>query len=282
MYPSVTLWVVFLCFLMNERLMLLNWNVRGLNDPARRLVVKDLVNKCKYFVLCLQERKLSSFTEAHRAELGGPGLRGSIVLRVNGTRGGILLLWDESMFVVDLVSSGVFSNTTRMVPCQGLEQPWYLTTVYGPVDAECKQGFLDEIGGIHANMNGAWCNVGDFNLIKDPTDKNNDRINGRWMSKFRAALNSSSLREILLIGRSFTWSNEQSRPTLVRMDRAFCNVEWELCFPTTKLLPQATAMSDHCPLLLVNDALPRKPRRFHFEEYWRFLSGFKEVVKAAW
>ncbi|KAE8818263.1 hypothetical protein D1007_03893 [Hordeum vulgare] len=41
-------------------------------------------------------------------------------------------------------------------------------------------------------------------------------------------------------------------------------------------------MSDHCPLLLVNEGLVRKPRRFRFEEYWRFLTGFNLVVAAAW
>lgn len=101
------------------------------------------------------------------------------------------------------------------------------------------------------------------------------------MTWFRAALNSSSLREIPLIGRRFTWSNEQSPPTLVHLDRAFCNIDWELRFPAAKLLPQATAMSDHSPLLLVNEGLIKKPRRFRFEEYWRFLDGFKEVVIAA-
>lgn len=68
----------------------------------------------------------------------------------------------------------------------------------------------------------------------------------------------------------------------MRLDRAFCNVDWELLFPSAKLLPQSSAISDHCPLLLVNDAILKTNRRFRFETYWQFISGFKEVVDQSW
>ncbi|XP_073355220.1 uncharacterized protein [Aegilops tauschii subsp. strangulata] len=102
------------------------------------------------------------------------------------------------------------------------------------------------------------------------------------MARFRSALNSSDLKEINLCGRRFTWSNEHASPTLVRLDRAFCTLEWDLQFSTARLQPLATAMSDHCPLLLTCESSSRCSARFRFEAFWPHVSGFKEVVAAVW
>jgi hypothetical protein len=112
--------------------------------------------------------------------------------------------------------------------------------VYGPHDDACKQRFLNVIVEIYNSVKGPWMITDDFNLIKEARDENNSNIDRRWMLKCRTALNSSNLHEIPLIGRKYTWSNEQLRPTLVRLDRAFCNLDWEMCFPAAKLLPQSS------------------------------------------
>jgi hypothetical protein len=97
--------------------------------------------------------------------------------------------------------------------------------------------------------------TGDFNLILHDHEENKPRVNITWMTRFKLALDLSFLREIKLIGRRFTWSNEQQDPTMSHLDRTFCNVEWDEAFPAAKLLPQASSMSDHFPLLLVQDLI---------------------------
>ena len=42
------------------KLRMISWNVRGLNDPRKRLVVKNLLREWKYDVVCLQETKIAS------------------------------------------------------------------------------------------------------------------------------------------------------------------------------------------------------------------------------
>ena len=44
----------------------------------------------------------------------------------------------------------------------------------------------------------------------------------------------------------------------------------------------SSSVSDHCPLLLSNNARPRRPRSFKFENFWTVLPGFKQVVEHAW
>ena len=42
------------------KIKMISWNVRGLNDPWKRLVVKNLLREWKCDVVCLQETKIAS------------------------------------------------------------------------------------------------------------------------------------------------------------------------------------------------------------------------------
>ena len=42
------------------KIKMISWNVRGLNDPRKRLVVKNLLREWKCDVVCLQEMKIAS------------------------------------------------------------------------------------------------------------------------------------------------------------------------------------------------------------------------------
>jgi len=64
--------------------------------------------------------------------------------------------------------------------------------------------------------------AGDFNMIYSSEDKNNDNVNRAMMGRFRRFVNDLELKEILLLGRRYTWSNERDSPTLVKLDRVLC------------------------------------------------------------
>jgi hypothetical protein len=193
----------------------------------------------------------------------------------------VLLFWCHDRFQCINTTVGEFSITVTLLDKE-CEQTWNLTSVYGPTDDGRRQSFLNELVAVHAQVTGPWLVIGDFNLILNDVDKNKPRVNRSWMRRFKVALDSSYLREIKLVGRRFTWSNEQADPTLVRLDRAFCNAEWDDLHPAAKLLPQSSSMSDHCPLLLVQDLVFKTPPRFRFESFWPLLQGYNEVVQQSW
>lgn len=58
-------------------------------------------------------------------------------------------------------------------------------------------------------VQGAWCIVGDFNLLAAESDKNNGNVNRGLINRFRGLLNTLELRELYLFGRRYTWSSEQ-------------------------------------------------------------------------
>ena len=175
-----------------------------------------------------------------------------------GTKGGILLLWnDDHLDLRDIVIRRFsVTATVSIVECGTTLS---ITVVYGPAQDNCKQTFFRELRNSKPVRDVGWLVLGDFNLIYQARDKNNQNLNLHRMRQFHAALSFCELREIHLQNRKFTWSNERWRPTLVGLDRVFCNERWDLVFEQHGLQAQATALSDHSPLMLSSLAGPRRP-----------------------
>lgn len=102
------------------------------------------------------------------------------------------------------------------------------------------------------------------------------------MQRFRRTIDSLQLAELHLTGRLYTWSNEQSRPTMERIDRVFATVQWLECHPFHHLHGRSTDASDHAPLLLVLSTEPWALPCFRFESFWASVEGFLDVVGVAW
>jgi hypothetical protein len=129
--------------------------------------------------------------------------------------------------------------------------------VYGPQDDAAKIEFLHELQEFWAACDEPGLICGDFKLILRDEDKNNGHINRRMMNRFRRVTNDLALKEVYLNGRRYTWSNEQSLPTLVPLDRVLCTVDWEEQFGECHLCCLTSVVSDHSPLLL--DCSPTHP-----------------------
>lgn len=158
---------------------------------------------------------------------------------------------------------------------------WWFTGVYGPHQDNLKQDFLQELREIRVGCEGPWIVAGDFNQIYSSEDKNNTNINRAMLGRFRRWINDLELKEIPLIGRKYTWSNQREVPTLVKLDHLFCTAGWEELFPDYILISKASEDSDHCPLVLKLKEDKGK-MRFHFEIFWPKMLGFLEVVSNSW
>jgi hypothetical protein len=119
-------------------------------------------------------------------------------------------------------------------------------------------------------------------MIYRAPDKNNSRTNKRLMGQFHYFLNEVVLKEIHLKEHFFTWSNERLHPTLEQIDRALISEGWEEVFSKNDLHALVSMCSDHAPLLLHTDSHLIGKKHFHFRAFWPKLSGFLDVVQAAW
>lgn len=104
----------------------------------------------------------------------------------------------------------------------------HISTIYK--HGQEKLLFLQELRTIRDAYNEPWLLAGDLNLILQASDKNNSNLNRAMMNLFKRLIEDVALKEIPLHGRRFTWSNQQNDPVLVKLDRVFCSVNWELLF----------------------------------------------------
>ena len=90
-------------------LKILSWNVRGLNDCRKRLIVKNLLRDWKYDVICLQETKLTGMDRQMVGNLWSCPFVDWVALDAVQTACGILLMWDRRVLERTEVLVGSFS-----------------------------------------------------------------------------------------------------------------------------------------------------------------------------
>lgn len=87
--------------MLEQKCVTLSWNVRGLNNPARRKVVRDLVRDQGCSIVCLQETKLEAVTAQVVEETLGPNFADNFAfLPAVGTRGGVLIAVDRNYYTL--------------------------------------------------------------------------------------------------------------------------------------------------------------------------------------
>lgn len=188
------------------------WNVRGLNGRARRSVVREFLLQHLPTLVCLQETKISNFCTNHALETLG-NMFDYVVLSAVNVSGGILLGWHRDAWAAVVLATGRFSISASL-SAVGSQEHWLITVVYGPQSDQDKAAFLDELTQFRSANPGPWMVCGDFNMIYQVADKNNDCLDRRAMQRFRSFINRAHLQEVDLVGWRFTWSNHQGTPTL--------------------------------------------------------------------
>lgn len=166
-----------------------------------------------------------------------------------GTGGGALLAVDREHYTILQSEVSMNSVSAKIQSTMGIGD-WWLTVVYGPQEDSGKLQFLQELRAIRNNIPERWLVVGDFNTILQAQDKSNANLNRRMMGEFRKAVDDMQLKELKLMGRRFTWSNDR---TQTRIDSAFCTADWDLMLPDCNLQALSSLVSDHCPLLMVGN-----------------------------
>ena len=74
---------------------MMSWNVRGLNDSRKRLVVRNLLLEWNFGVVCLQETKLAGMDRQLICSLWSCPYVDWVALDADQTAGGVLMMWDR-------------------------------------------------------------------------------------------------------------------------------------------------------------------------------------------
>ena len=92
---------------------ILSWNVRGLNDSRKRLIVKNCLREWKCDVICLQETKLSGMDRQMVGNLWSCPYVDWVALDAVQTAGGVVMMWDRRVLERTEVLVGSFSVSIR-------------------------------------------------------------------------------------------------------------------------------------------------------------------------
>ena len=185
-----------------QLLKVLVWNVRGLNSPARRHSIFQVVASADPSIVCFQETKMYVMDQYNVMQCLGPSFDGFAYLPATETRGGILVGWDTSVLAMDNFTFDQFALTGLVHNKDGWDR--WLTVVYGPQGDELKTQFLVELQHRRDLCPGPWMVLGDFNMILNANEKNNVNLNRNMMRRFRKFVENNELKEICMHGMRFT------------------------------------------------------------------------------
>lgn len=257
------------------------WNVRGLGHPDKCAVVRDSLTAASPHIVCLQESKLQLLDNI-KAHSFLPATNDAFAYApADGSSGGIITAWNSGSFSLASSVTHPYSLTTTLHSTQD-DSIITITNVYAPADHRDTPLFLDEINTLLPSITGPWLLLGDFNLTRDISDKNNNNFNPSLATSFNNTIDNLALLELPLLDRLFTWSNGREHPTLARLDRAFINNDFSSAYPNTTLTSLPRQTSDHVPLLVsISTSIP-KPSTFRFENSWLKHTSFLITILPTW
>jgi hypothetical protein len=265
----------------NRSWQILCWNIRGLNDSNKWDAVRNKVEESACAVFCLQETKKQDFDSGFIRNFAPRRFDKFDFVPSVGASGGILLVWNSSVFDGTVLDKQRFGITMHFVSIHS-GQSWKLTSVYGPCTEPARSEFLSWFRGHVINPDDNWLFMGDFNFYRSLENRNRPGGNLHDTFLFNDAIGHLGLVELPIKGRAYTWSNMQQNPLLEQLDWFFTSVNWTNEFPMTGVVPLAKVTSDHIPCkIMINTSIP-KSNLFRFENFWTEHSEFMNVVANSW
>ena len=266
------------------KLKIMSWNVKGINDVAKRSLIRAFIKSQRVDLGCLQETKLREISRGLIRSLGVGNHLEWVVVKAKGSSGGIVVFWDSRVLKLLGVEESHYTISCRFSLVEE-HFTWVFTGVYGPTSRGCREALWDELGAIRGLWGDPWCIGGDFNIITFPSERNREgRLSGS-MRRFSQVLDDLELKDLPLQGGLFTWKGGPSNTRMARLDRFLVTEEWDSFFGGARqsILPRPT--SDHFSVLLERGGggiVGRGPSPFKFENMWLKEEGFKDLVGEWW
>ncbi|GMJ16046.1 hypothetical protein HRI_005273800 [Hibiscus trionum] len=180
-------------------LSLITWNVRGLRRKEKKKAIRDLSRRYKTKMIFVQETKMETIQRREVKRLWGSDSFNYEFAAANGSAGGLLCIWDDSVFTV---SDTVVKD--RFVALIGVWQQSKVRcgflNLYGPsVDNE-KASFLAEVLAFLKSWQIPWCVGGDFNVFLSSEEKIGFTLNKSLLNLFNQFVNEAGLIDLPLVG----------------------------------------------------------------------------------
>ncbi|XP_028072274.1 uncharacterized protein LOC114274528 [Camellia sinensis] len=235
---------------------MLIWNCRGAGNARFRRNLWELVRLHKPDMIILMKTKVELNTMG--MFFNNLGFTASTHVDPTGRSGGIWLLWNPSQTNVRVHDASSQMITTTISRQDYLD--WVLSAVYASSNIRMRDELWNDLTTLAQHTQKPWLVAGDFNDYSSFEDKRsfstspsqNLSQSQRRSQKFSDRISSCNLMDLGCVGPRLTWTNNRKRwaNTMVRLDRALCNTEWQTLFPEGYVHNLPRTYSDHSPILL--------------------------------
>nr|GEV37409.1 RNA-directed DNA polymerase, eukaryota [Tanacetum cinerariifolium] len=208
------------------------------------------------------------------------GKQGEDVVDSLGNSGGILCIWEETVFKKDHITI-----SDSFVAIYGTRVPnkakILIVAIYAPQDPKYRRVLWDYISILLSRWNGEVILMGDFNEVR-----NKDERRGSWFNSYNSRLfdnfiSSSGLVDVKMEGYTFTWSHPSAKK-ISKLDRFLVSDGVISLFPSITALCLDRHLSDHRPIILSEVKLDFGPVPFCLYHSWFSYVGFNDMVEQTW
>nr|GEX44447.1 nucleotide-binding alpha-beta plait domain-containing protein [Tanacetum cinerariifolium] len=147
--------------------------------------------------------------------------------------------------------------------------------------ANQKKMLWDYLSLVITNWKGEVIIMGDFNEVRNKTERFGSVFNAQGANAFNAFISSSGLAKVPLGGCSFTWCHK-SATKMSKLDRFLISESLMSSCPNISAISLDRFLSDHRPILLREFMLDYGSTPFRFFHYWIEVDGFLKMVKDTW
>lgn len=180
------------------------------------------------------------------------------------------MLWANEISV-EILESNLFFIAAR-INLGPRAQPWLLFAVYGDYSDAANSFIWGKLSQYISQSDIPVCALGDFNCVTGQQEKaGGNPVFKAKNKRFRAFLQQSGLVDLGHSALAFTWANNQGGKTLIleRLDHRVATADWVNLFPNSKNFHLPNYSSDHLPILLRTEPIPKmKVRPFRVEQWW--------------
>lgn len=259
----------------------ISWNVWGLNDLGKRRVVKAALRKWNPQVTCLQETKTVKVDRKFILSIGGGRWADWEHLGASGAAGGILVMWDNRVFIKmgSVIGSYSVSCLLKWVDNDRL---CVFSGVYGPCSDASRKVLWEELKLVRLRWNFPWCLGGDFNVIRFSHERSGSRGFSQAMTDFNELIDELELMDLPLAGGNFTWSRAGDRMQWSRIADFWYRWNGRGCLAALFSLVYRESFRTMSRCFLFVGGITRGKYPFRFENMWLKEPDFLEWVCSKW
>ncbi|XP_022014099.1 uncharacterized protein LOC110913584 [Helianthus annuus] len=254
----------------------LSINLRGVRSSRKSDWIKGLKTSYGIHFLAIQETKLQASETFRFNQFWGRAEFKVAVVDSQGRSGGLACLWSPAVFrCVDTYYNRHFIIVSGFLVQSGCKIN--LVNVYAPNDAISRRGVWMEIMGFRNSLQGLWVMMGDFNDVRDESERMNSEFVEANARAFNDFIIAAGLVEYNMGGGNFTYISDNGKK-LSKLDRFLVCLGFRENWPNASVVALAREVSDHRPIVLSTVQSDFGHIPFRFFNSWFEFPGFLEFV----